>query len=188
MKYFIYILITFVLSFEAHTPYPKEYEKQINKEIRKLFGKNEIVKKQLDVPDSLMFGDNNSLYYLQSNDSIMGFMAIRKVNACLVGGCSKPNPLNEGRYDHFYYIIFFDTNHSIQKVKILDYQSDYGYEICSRNWLKQFIGYKGCEVSYGNEIDAISGATVSGYAIVTDVQEICELIEKINNLDFSGVP
>ena len=61
MKYFIYILFTFVLSFEGHTPYPKEYEKQINKEVKKLFGKNEIAKRQLDIPDSLKFSDNNSL-------------------------------------------------------------------------------------------------------------------------------
>ena len=183
MKYFIYILFPFILSFVSHTHYPKEYEKQINKEITKLFGKNNIAKRQLDIPDSLMFSDNNSLFNLKLNDSIIGFMSINRVNACKIGGCSKPDPFYAGRYDHFYYLIIFDTNYSILKVKVLDYQSDYGYEICSKSWLKQFIGQKGCEVSYGNEIDAISGATVSGNAIVTDVQMICELIEKLNNLE-----
>ena len=182
MKHLIYILFPVLLSFVLHTSYPREYEKQINKEIIKLFGKNEFIKELLDVPDSLQNSSNNSLHSLKLNDSIIAFMAINKVNACKIGGCSKPDPLFAGRYDYFYYLIIFDTNYSILKVKVLDYQSDYGYEICSKSWLKQFIGQKGCKVSYGNEIDAISGATVSGNAIVTDIQMLCDLINKLSNL------
>ena len=69
--------------------------------------------------------------------------------------------------------------YKILKVKVLDYQSEYGYEICAKNWLKQFIGKKGCEVNYGNDIDAISGATVSGNAIVTDVQMLCYFLDEL---------
>ena len=182
MKYLTFILVLFISSV-SDTHYPEKYDKLINKEITKLFGKTEIVKNQLDIPDTLSFSDDNSMYHLKINDSIVGIMAINKVNACKVNGCSKPDPFYAGRYDHFYYFVVFDTNYSILKIKVLDYQSDYGYEICSKSWLTQFIGQKGCKLSYGNEIDAISGATVSGNAIVTDVQLICELIKKMDNLE-----
>ena len=164
-------------------PYPNGYEKKINKELKKMWSDEEITKELITLPDSLSLGKNNHLFYLKSNDSIIGLLNINKVNACKIGGCTKPGPLSLGRYDHFFYMTIFDVNHKILKVKVLDYQSEYGYEICGKNWLKQFIGKKGCEISYGNDIDAISGATVSGNAIVSDVQLLCDFINKLDRLE-----
>ena len=48
------------------------------------------------------------------------------------------------------------------KTKVLVYREDYGGEIGSKRWLKQFIGKtQHDELRYGDNIVAISGATIS---------------------------
>ena len=42
--------------------------------------------------------------------------------------------------DEFDYLVLFDENLIIKKAKVLMYREDYGGEIGSRRWLKQFIG------------------------------------------------
>ena len=64
---------------------------------------------------------------------------------------------------------------------MLEYSSDYGYEISSKNWLKQFKGFTGCDLKYGGrEVDVISGATVSGKSIVSDISNLCWLLQDEN--------
>jgi len=46
------------------------------------------------------------------------------------------------------------------------------YEICSKNWLKQFIGYQGNPLRYKADIDGISGATISANSITSDIQDV----------------
>ncbi len=67
--------------------------------------------------------------------------------------------------------------YQILQVKVLDYQSEYGYEICAKSWLRQFEGFKGCDLRYNStEVDAISGATVSARSIVEDISNLCWLL------------
>ncbi|MDG2194338.1 MAG: FMN-binding protein [Polaribacter sp.] len=68
--------------------------------------------------------------------------------------------------DIFDYLILLDIDLAIAKAKVLTYREDYGSEIGSRRWLKQFIG-KGFEdrFKYGNQIMAISGATISAHSM-----------------------
>ena len=64
--------------------------------------------------------------------------------------------------DQFDYLILLDSNLIIMKAKVLLYREDYGGEIGSKRWLKQFIG-KSSQVplKYRKDIIAISGATIS---------------------------
>ena len=55
---------------------------------------------------------------------------------------------------------------------MIDYNSEYGYEITSRGWLKQFIKTHDLPYVYGENIDAISGATKSGKSIVREINEV----------------
>ena len=159
--------------------YLELYGKKINKEIKKVFEKDEIHFEVFDLMQDTGLEDDNSFYKLISDNKIIGFANINKVNACQIGGCNRPDLLNTTRYDHFYYMAVFDINLSILKITVLDYQSEYGYEICSKNWLKQFKGSPDKYFEYDENIDAISGATVSAEAMVDEINILNRKIKEI---------
>ena len=86
----------------------------------------------------------------------------------------------KGRYDWFEFLVIFNRENLIEKLVILVYNSDHGFEIMNKNWLKQFEGTSGCNLSYGNEIDAITGATISGNSLTSAITELCETLKTIN--------
>ena len=57
----------------------------------------------------------------------------------------------------FDYMLLFNSEKEIQLVKVLVYRENYGGEISSKRWLKQFIGLNKPKPF----VDAISGATIS---------------------------
>jgi Na+-translocating ferredoxin:NAD+ oxidoreductase RnfG subunit len=59
---------------------------------------------------------------------------------------------------------------------VLEYTSDHGYQIANKGWLKQFE--KGTSFSVGENIDAISGATISVKSITAGVNEQLRIIQK----------
>ena len=76
-----------------------------------------------------------------------------------------------GQYDYFDYLVVFNSDLTIKKVKILHYREDYGYEISSRWWLSQFLGKKaGKEMRYKDDIDALSGATISAKSLTDSLK------------------
>jgi hypothetical protein len=70
----------------------------------------------------------------------------------------------------FDYVILFDLQLGIKKSKVLIYREDYGRQIGSQRWLKQFIGLGPNDtVAYGDTVDAISGATISAKSMAAAV-------------------
>lgn len=58
-------------------------------------------------------------------------------------------------------------------VKIYNYQATQSYEVINCGWLSQFKGVKpGESLTFGKDIEAISGATVSANAITDDIQQV----------------
>lgn len=87
----------------------------------------------------------------------------------------------KGRYDYFDYLVVYDTGLIIQTVKVFEYRSDHGYEICSKKWLQQFEGVNGCDLKYGEDIDCISGATFSTSSLTMDILFLCDYIRVYHN-------
>ena len=82
-----------------------------------------------------------------------------------------------GKADFFDFIVIFDENLIVTKVKILVYREDHGGEIGSKRWLKQFIGSdKNSALKYQKDIAAISGATLSAKAITNEVNKLLKTI------------
>lgn len=83
--------------------------------------------------------------------------------------------------DEFDYLILLDANLVIAKTKVLIYREDYGSEIGSRRWLKQFIG-KGSEdhFKYGNEIMGISGATISAHSMTRAISTFLKNLKTLH--------
>ena len=80
--------------------------------------------------------------------------------------------------DSFDYLILFDSNLVIIKSKVLIYREDYGGEIGSKRWLKQFVGKSlNDELNVGQNIKAISGATISVNAMTTAVNNVLKSVK-----------
>ncbi|PTN08471.1 FMN-binding protein [Mangrovibacterium marinum] len=83
-----------------------------------------------------------------------------------------------GRYDEFTFLVLTNPDKSTRLVRVVNYVSEYGGEIGSKKWLGQFVGYKGEALKYGDDIQAISGATYSASSITHRMTEIMELIQR----------
>jgi len=117
------------------------------------------------------------LYSFQSEDKKKLFVLIQEVAACKLGGCSTFTEANDGlASEYFDVMVILNDELEIKKIKILDYFSDYGYEINSKRYLKKFVGKKACLFQKDQDnIDAISGATISSYALEGILGQLCFL-------------
>jgi len=82
-----------------------------------------------------------------------------------------------GKVDYFDFLVVFDSDLVIKKVKILVYREDRGGEIGSKRWLKQFIG-KSMDNSliYEKDIAGISGATISAKSMTNQMDKLMNTI------------
>ena len=71
----------------------------------------------------------------------------------------------------------------IIKSKVLIYREEYGGEIGSKRWLKQFNGKSSTsdEVIYGDNIVPISGATISVRSMTRSINDLLKSIKTLKN-------
>ena len=81
-----------------------------------------------------------------------------------------------GRFDPFDYLLAFAPDFSVLDLSITVYRSAHGAAICQKKWLSQFEAYAGEDLTYGKDIDAISGATISATSMVKDVQRCYQIM------------
>lgn len=82
----------------------------------------------------------------------------------------------------FDYVVLFNPDLSIKKSKILIYREDHGRQVGSQRWLKQFIGRKSGEsLTYGEDVDGISGATISAKSMTLAVSNILESMQVLQD-------
>lgn len=96
---------------------------------------------------------------------------------CDLGGCTASKYVkseHEGK-EYFDIMIITDIEKQIKQIKVLNYFSDYGYEIASKAYLKRYYKHNICDFSLeAQTVDAISGATISSNAINDALVMICE--------------
>lgn len=81
----------------------------------------------------------------------------------------------------FDYIVLFEPDWTIKKAKILIYREDYGRQVGSQRWLVQFIGLTPqSTITYGEDVDAISGATISAKSMTNAVSQVLESVNILN--------
>jgi len=160
-----------ISSFLLHAgDYPKSVQKRIDKTLVKLFPKIVVELIDMDLTAELTSAYTSvrgvKISRLKSAESILGY-------ACFAS--------SKGKNDYFDYMVIFDKELVIKKVKVLIYRSTYGGEIMSRSWLKQFIGKaNGQEMAMDKDIDGISGATLSAPSITQGIKELSLLIAEIS--------
>lgn len=103
-----------------------------------------------------------------------------RVKTCRQGGCSASSGLPSVNSEFFDYFILYEGNMAVSLVKIYNYEASHGQEVMNKGWLKQFRRYDGSQaLTVGKTIDAISGATISVYALTNDIQEKTSILKKM---------
>jgi len=141
---------------------PKKLQKKVNKEIRKTFTieKFDLIPIHISEEIRVKLSSNikkETLFKIVDSKKIIGYAFVDKA------------PSKTDLYD---FLILLNTDLIIVKTKVLIYREDYGSEIGSKRWLKQFIGKsKKDRLYYGKDIMAISGATISANSMTRTVNQ-----------------
>lgn len=104
-----------------------------------------------------------------------------RVFSCRTGGCSAPNPMsNNHDGEYFDYFAIFDQQGNVTSVRVFNYQATHGQGVTAKGWLRQFTKLAANETPTVNKnIDGISGATISTYAITDDMAIRMKMIKEI---------
>ena len=101
---------------------------------------------------------NSNYYKISRKDSLIAYYCIEQAPS---------------KHDHFEFLVIYSSDIKIQHVSILVYREDYGYEIKSKRWLKQF------STRDTPKVQAISGATISVNSLKKHVERLTEKMESI---------
>ena len=148
-KLVTFVVITFLMqSFGI----PNGIQKKVEKEIKDSFNIETFnitsVTIASDIKKSLpsKFEEDN-FFKIEKDKKLLGYVYLSEA------------PSKTAQFD---YLVLLDKDLIVIKTKVLMYREEYGGEIGSKRWLRQFEGKKsGDELNYGDNIMAISGATIS---------------------------
>ena len=155
-------------------------DKKLYKFVKNSFEDLIVFREEIHIPDTIVSFYENKAYVLKTEkDSILGYLLFNKALGCRVGGCSIDGSKSKDNQDPYYFATIYNKDKTIKEVNILEYYSEYGFEITSRRWLKQFAKKMGCNLKVNQEIDGISGATISVNSIVKEVNGNCDLINAL---------
>lgn len=153
------------------TGLPKNIQKKVDKEIEETFNVEnfDFIHQPIDpaVAKQLpsKFGADN--FFKIENGNLLGYAYVAQA------------PSKTAQFD---YLVLLDTDLVVLKTKMLMYREEYGGEIGSKRWLKQFIGKTGNdELVYGDNIMAISGATISVRSMTNAMNDLLESIKIIHD-------
>ena len=108
--------------------------------------------------------ENDLLICLKYEGETLGYMAGRKI---------------ADNYLNYFPVFAFDQYGEVLRAYLLEMNTIKGSEINTRFWLRQFQGYHGETLRYGKDIDAISGATLSGISMTKEVKYYSDLINSL---------
>ena len=110
--------------------------------------------------------EKDNFFEIKSEDKLLGYAYVSKA------------PSKTAQFD---YLVLVDPELVIVKANVLIYREEYGGEIGSKRWLSQFIGKtKEDEFRYGDNIDAISGATISVRSMTNAMNDLMSSLKTLN--------
>lgn len=176
------LIILIVLIFNPLTASKSVISEKImnkaEKQVKKLF-KQDIEFVFFAPPTNTDEISNSNFYYLKDvHNKHIGIAVITYANGCLIGGCSIENK-NQNRYEKFYILSVYNPQKDLILVHILDYPGEHGFEISTKWWLKQFLGSSDKAFQYRQNIDALSGATVSSQTVVNEINKINNIVNAL---------
>lgn len=142
-------------------------QKRVHKEIAQVFQVTDFNLKAVEVTEAVnkdlpskISGSN--FFMIEHSGSQLGYVYLDKA------------PSKTAEFD---YMVIFDSSLEIIHSKVLVYREEYGGEIGSKRWLKQFLGKTaGDRVCTKTNIDAISGATISVRSMTHSMDKLLQTI------------
>ena len=168
MKRTLLLLIFISFSFSI----PKNMFKKIDKEIKSVFNLESYSKTVIhiedEISDNLLVPFKDEVFFIiLDNNHHIGYFYYGKAKS---------------KVDEFDYLVIFDEELIIKKIKILAYREDYGMEIGSKRWLQQFNDLSiGDQVKYQTNIKAISGATISAKSMTKAINDLLKSLSILQN-------
>ena len=147
---------------------PKNVAKKVVKEVQKVFEIESFSMDAVDVPAALneklpvkLTVDN--FFKLIQNDALLGYAFVDQA------------PSKTAKFD---YLVVLDADLKVIHSKVIIYREEYGGEIGSKRWLKQFLGKTGGDrVDHETNIDGIAGATISVRSMTNAMDDLLQAIE-----------
>ena len=146
---------------------PKNMEKKVTKEVERTFEVADISFKSIRVDTQLNIRlpskiTENNLNGIYKNDALLGYVFVDQANS---------------KTAQFDYLVIFNAKLEVINSKVLIYREEYGGEIGSKRWLKQFVGKTGKDrVDHESNIDGISGATISVRSMTKAMDNLLQTI------------
>ncbi len=163
----IFSFMAFLSGFSIPSKVTKKADKAISKfyETSNFTKQNILVSELLNTKTSSDFSQGR-LFKISSEDTFLGY------------GYLGNAPSKTATYD---YLILFDENFVITKSKVLIYREEYGGEISSARWLKQFTGTVIGEdtLVYNDDIIPISGATISVQSMTLAINNLLSSLQQL---------
>jgi len=165
--FFLFVSFTFLA-----VGLPKNFQKKVDEEIKDTFEvedfrfNSKVIDGEVAKTLPSSFGEDN-LFEIKNAEQLIGYAYISKA------------PSKTAQFD---YLILLDNNLTILKAKVLMYREDYGGEIGSKRWLKQFIGKnQNDELKYQENIVAISGATISVRSMTNAINDLLKSLKILHS-------
>ncbi|MCH7785646.1 MAG: FMN-binding protein [Bacteroidetes bacterium] len=169
--FFILVVVFFSTSFLIPEKVVKKADKVIGKfyEIKDFSKEVIIIPYEVNSRTPIEFGNEN-LFKIIIKDKLLGYGYIGNA---------------QSRTSTFDYLVLFDKDFIIIKTKVLIYREDYGGEIGSKRWLRQFTGKSSIspELEYNKNIIPISGATISVRSMTRAMNDVLRSIGALQKLN-----
>lgn len=151
----------------------KGLDKKIDREIKEEFEVAEYSHEGVEISEDLQKKlpsrvSKDNFFRLKNKGELLGYVYLDRA------------PSKTAEFD---YLVIFNNELAIARTKVLVYREEYGGEIGSRRWLRQFTGKS--KASELDHIAAISGATISVRSMknaVKDILSSVEILQKNNVL------
>ncbi len=165
---FLTIAVFIISSFTT----TKKMEALIEKEIKTAFNLVKYSKNHISVSSEVnntlpIKIDDTNFFKIKNEEKIVGYYYLGQAF---------------GKADYFDFMVIFDKDLIVSKVKVLVYREDHGSEVGSKRWLNQFNGKKTTEnLTYQKDIAAISGATISAKSMTNEVNKLLKAVTILYN-------
>lgn len=161
------LLIALVIFISTGFTVSKRVDMLIEKEVKSTFAiakyQKEAITISTEINSALPQTIKNNLFKISNGSSHLGYYYLGQAY---------------GKADYFDFIVIFDKDLIVSKVKVLVYREDHGGEVGSRRWLGQFIGKtENEELTYKKNVSAISGATISVKSMTNELNKLLKTIK-----------
>jgi len=154
---------------------PDKLQKKVHRELSKTLGDVSYTLEPVAVPENLNVSlevplTDSNFFRINQDGQTAGWVFLGQA------------PSKTADFD---YLIVLNAEGAIVHSAVLVYREEYGGEIGSRRWLRQFEGLAGSDrVAVGENIDGISGATISVQSMTRSVDDF---LKTLGQLQANGI-